>query len=105
MEHSPSVSLTLRYAVQSLTYKIKCTSLTQNRSNILERIVWHKEKEVAAHYGQRYAASRICSGKSLSAPPARDFLWGVAVRAHRAPALIAEVKEGISQSGCHSRRL
>lgn len=81
-------------SVQSLTYRIKAPGAEPQ--NILEKIVWNKEKEVDRLRRQMPLAD--LQREVLSAPPARDFL--AALRgSDRAPALIAEVKKASPSRG------
>lgn len=85
---SPEVS------VQHLTYQV-VTPDSEPR-NILERIVWHKEKEVA-RLRERLPLMDL-QRQVLSAPPARDFLAALQA-SDRQPALIAEVKKASPSRG------
>ncbi|MBF2036827.1 MAG: indole-3-glycerol phosphate synthase TrpC [Leptolyngbyaceae cyanobacterium T60_A2020_046] len=85
---SPGVS------VQHLTYQV-VTPDSEPR-NILERIVWHKEKEVA-RLRERLPLIDL-QRQVLSAPPARDFLAALQA-SDRQPALIAEVKKASPSRG------
>jgi indole-3-glycerol phosphate synthase len=69
---------------------------TDAPQNILEKIVWHKEQEVA----QMYAAEPIESikAKLTSLSPSRDF-YGSLQNSHIKPALIAEVKKASPSKG------
>ena len=87
-------------SVQSLTYKIKAPGAEPQ--NILEKIVWQKEKEVAK-LRQRLSLADL-QREVLSAPPTRDFLEALQ-QSERSPALIAEVKKSLPQSRGDSRRL
>jgi indole-3-glycerol phosphate synthase len=71
-------------------------SLTDAPENILEKIVWRKEDEVA----KMYADAPIASIKSMIADrqSARDFLGGLQ-NSSRQPALIAEVKKASPSKG------
>jgi len=81
-------------SVQNLTYKIPAPGAEP--SNILEQIVWHKEKEVDRLRRQMPLAD--LQREVLSAPPTRDFLE--ALRASdRHPSLIAEVKKASPSRG------
>lgn len=81
-------------AVQHLQYQIK--SSESEPRNILEKIVWHKEAEVA-RLRERLSLQDL-QREVLSAPPARDF--GAALRQGRTtPALIAEVKKASPSKG------
>lgn len=81
-------------SVQSLTYKIKAPGAEPQ--NILERIVWHKEKEVTRLRQQMPLAD--LQREVISAPPARDFLAALQ-SSDRTPALIAEVKKASPSRG------
>lgn len=69
---------------------------TDAPQNILEKIVWHKEQEVA----QMYATEPIESikAKLTSISPPRDF-YGSLQNSHIKPALIAEVKKASPSKG------
>jgi len=81
-------------SVQSLTYKIKAPGAEPQ--NILEKIVWQKEKEVAK-LRQRLSLADL-QREVLSAPPTRDFLEALQ-QSERSPALIAEVKKASPSRG------
>lgn len=81
-------------SVQSLTYRIDAPGAEPG--NILERIVWQKEKEVDRLRQQLSLAD--LQRQVLSAPPARDFLAALG-GSDRAPALIAEVKKASPSRG------
>lgn len=81
-------------SVQSLTYKIKAPDAEPQ--NILEKIVWQKEKEVARLRQQMPLAD--LQREVLSAPPTRDFLAALQ-HSDRTPALIAEVKKASPSRG------
>ena len=81
-------------SVQSLTYRIKAPGAEPN--NILEKIVWQKEKEVTRLRQQMPLAD--LQREVLSAPPARDFLAALQ-QSDRSPALIAEVKKASPSRG------
>jgi indole-3-glycerol phosphate synthase len=71
-------------------------ALTEAPQNILEKIVWHKEQEVA----QMYATEPIDSikAKLTSVSPPRDF-YGSLQNSYIKPALIAEVKKASPSKG------
>lgn len=81
-------------AVSYLRYQIKADD--GEPRNILEKIVWHKEAEVA-RLRDTLPLSDL-QRDILNAPPARDF---VAALRHRqtSPALIAEVKKASPSKG------
>ena len=81
-------------SVQSLTYKIKAPDAEPK--NILESIVWNKEKEVARLRQQMPLAD--LQREVISAPPSRDFLTALKT-SDRTPALIAEVKKASPSRG------
>ncbi|MGD1941564.1 MAG: indole-3-glycerol phosphate synthase TrpC [Leptolyngbyaceae cyanobacterium] len=81
-------------SVQSLTYKIKAPDAEPQ--NILEKIVWQKEKEVARLRQQMPLAD--LQREVISAPPTRDFLAALQ-QSDRTPALIAEVKKASPSRG------
>ena len=81
-------------SVQSLTYKIKAPDAEPQ--NILEKIVWQKEKEVARRRQQMPLAD--LQREVISAPPTRDFLAALQ-QSDRTPALIAEVKKASPSRG------
>lgn len=81
-------------SVQNLTYRIEAPDAEPR--NILERIVWQKEREVAWRRQQMSLAD--LQREVLSAPPARDFLTALQ-RSDRVPALIAEVKKASPSRG------
>jgi indole-3-glycerol phosphate synthase len=81
-------------SVQSLTYRIKAPGAEPQ--NILERIVWNKEKEVDRLRRQMPLAD--LQREVISAPPARDFLAALQ-SSDRAPALIAEIKKASPSRG------
>jgi indole-3-glycerol phosphate synthase len=81
-------------SVQSLTYRIKAPGAEPQ--NILEKIVWNKEKEVDRLRRQMPLAD--LQREVLSAPPARDFLAALQ-GSDRSPALIAEVKKASPSRG------
>lgn len=81
-------------SVQNLTYKVQAPDAEP--SNILEKIVWHKEKEVT-RMRQRLPLADL-QREVLSALPARDFLAALK-QSDRSPALIAEVKKASPSRG------
>ncbi|MEO0985030.1 MAG: indole-3-glycerol phosphate synthase TrpC [Cyanobacteria bacterium J06639_14] len=81
-------------SVQNLTYKVQAPDAEP--SNILEKIVWHKEKEVT-RMRQRLPLADL-QREVLSALPARDFLAALQ-QSDRSPALIAEVKKASPSRG------
>ena len=64
--------------------------------NILEKIVWHKEREVAQMYENQPIESIKAKLANVSQP--RDF-YGSLQKAHIKPALIAEVKKASPSKG------
>ncbi|TVQ12583.1 MAG: indole-3-glycerol phosphate synthase TrpC [Leptolyngbya sp. DLM2.Bin27] len=81
-------------AVKHLQYQIKTTD--SEPRHILEKIVWHKETEVAA-LRERLPLADL-QRQVLDAPPVRDFV--AALRHGRtSPALIAEVKQASPSKG------
>jgi indole-3-glycerol phosphate synthase len=79
---------------ESLSYQIKAEDAEPR--NILEKIVWHKEKEV----DQRREAVPLVELKKLvaKAAPPHDFL-GALRQGKTSPALIAEVKKASPSKG------
>lgn len=81
-------------AVKHLQYQIKADDAEPR--NILEKIVWHKETEVA-QLRERLPLADL-QRQVLDAPPPRDFI--AALRDGRTtPALIAEVKKASPSQG------
>ena len=64
--------------------------------NILEKIVWHKEREVAAMYANEAIESVKAKLANVSSP--RDF-YGSLQNSNPKPALIAEVKKASPSKG------
>lgn len=64
--------------------------------NILEKIVWHKEREVAQMYANLPLAT--AQSQAIAAPAPRDF-YASLQNAPTAPALIAEVKKASPSKG------
>ncbi len=64
--------------------------------NILEKIVWHKEREVAQMYANLSLAA--VQSQAIASPAPRDF-YGSLQNAPIAPALIAEVKKASPSKG------
>lgn len=81
-------------AVKHLQYQIK-TADAEPR-HILEKIVWHKETEVAA-LRERLPLSDL-QRQVLDAPPPRDFVAALR-NGKTSPALIAEVKKASPSKG------
>jgi indole-3-glycerol phosphate synthase len=80
--------------ISCLSYKIAVPEAEPR--NILEKIVWHKEVEVAK---KREALPLIALRKQLlSLPPTYDFL-GALINSRLKPALIAEVKKASPSKG------
>jgi indole-3-glycerol phosphate synthase len=69
---------------------------TDAPQNILEKIVWHKELEVAAMYAQSPIES--VQANLVNVQPPRDF-YGSLQSSHLKPALIAEVKKASPSKG------
>lgn len=81
-------------SVEYLRYQAKVPDAEPQ--NILEEIVWHKEKEVAQRR-ERVPLVEL-QRQALEAPPVRDF--GAALRQSQTrPALIAEVKKASPSKG------
>jgi indole-3-glycerol phosphate synthase len=81
-------------AVQNLHYQVRVPNAEPN--NILEKIVWKKEAEVAKLREQ--LPLRDLQRQILSAPPARNFLATLR-QGKTTPALIAEVKKASPSKG------
>ncbi len=81
-------------SVHNLTYKIAAPDAEPQ--NILEAIVWHKEKEVE-RWRQQTPLPDL-QRDVLAAPPTRDFLAALQ-GSDRTPALIAEVKKASPSKG------
>jgi indole-3-glycerol phosphate synthase len=86
-------------SVQSLTYRIKAPGAEPQ--NILEKIVWQKEKEVTRLRQQVSLAD--LQREVLSAPPARDFLAALQERSLSGADRRGE--KSVTESRCDSRRL
>lgn len=81
-------------SVESLTYQVNAPGAEP--SNILEKIVWHKEKQVDK-LRQRVPLAEL-QRRVLSAPPSRDFMAALQA-SDRSPALIAEIKKASPSRG------
>ena len=81
-------------AVQNLQYQVRVPNAEPR--NILEKIVWQKEGEVAKL--REKLSLRDLQREVLSAPPARDFLATLR-QGKTSPALIAEVKKASPSRG------
>ncbi|MDA0268406.1 MAG: indole-3-glycerol phosphate synthase TrpC [Cyanobacteria bacterium] len=81
-------------AVSSLTYQVKVPEAEPQ--NILEKIVWRKEQEVARLRESMPLAE--LQRQMLNAPPPKDFLAALR-NSDRTPALIAEVKKASPSKG------
>ncbi len=81
-------------AVSNLTYQVKVPEAEPQ--NILEKIVWRKEQEVA-RLREKMPLAEL-QRQMLSAPPPKDFLAALC-RSDRTPALIAEVKKASPSKG------
>ncbi|MBE9136121.1 indole-3-glycerol phosphate synthase TrpC [Nodosilinea sp. LEGE 07088] len=81
-------------AVKSLQYQIKADDAEPR--HILEKIVWHKETEVA-QLREKLSLADL-QRQILDAPPPRDFI-GALRASETAPALIAEVKKASPSKG------
>ena len=73
-------------------------ALTDAPQNILEKIVWHKEQEVAQMYATEPIESIKAKLTSISISPPRDF-YGSLQNSRIKPALIAEVKKASPSKG------
>jgi len=69
---------------------------TDTPQNILEKIVWHKEQEVAEMYANESIES--VKAKLANASPPRDF-YGSLQNFRTTPALIAEIKKASPSKG------
>jgi indole-3-glycerol phosphate synthase len=81
-------------AVSSLTYQVKVPEAEPQ--NILEKIVWRKEQEVA-RLREKMPLAEL-QRQLLNAPPPKDFLAALQT-SDRTPALIAEVKKASPSKG------
>lgn len=81
-------------AVQNLHYQVRVPN--GEPRNILEKIVWRKEAEVAKM--RESLPLHDLQRQILSAPPARDFLAALR-QGKTSPALIAEVKKASPSQG------
>lgn len=81
-------------AVESLRYQVVVPDAEPR--NILEKIVWHKEKEVD-QMRERVPLMEL-QRQVLTAPPARDFVSALR-NGKTQPALIAEVKKASPSKG------
>lgn len=81
-------------AVKHLTYQVKAPDAEPR--NILEKIVWHKETEVA-QLRERLPLADL-QRQVLTAPPARDFIAALR-QGPTSPTLIAEVKKASPSKG------
>jgi indole-3-glycerol phosphate synthase len=81
-------------SVQNLQYQVPAADAEPQ--NILEKIVWCKEEEVAQLRSQLSLPE--LQKRVLSAPPARDFVAALR-QGKTAPALIAEVKKASPSKG------
>jgi len=80
--------------VDTVRYQVNLPDATPQ--NILEEIVWQKEKEVQQM--RESLPLRQLQGKIKDAPPVRDFLLALKT-SQRQPALIAEVKKASPSKG------
>ncbi len=83
-----------RVAIQYLQYQVKMPDAEPR--HILEKIVWHKEVEVA-QMRERLPLADL-QRDVLNAPPARDFKAALS-QAATTPALIAEIKKASPSQG------
>lgn len=81
-------------AVSSLTYQVKVPKAEPR--NILEKIVWRKEQEIARLRAKMPLAE--LQRQVLNAAPPKDFLAALR-NSDRTPALIAEVKKASPSKG------
>ena len=81
-------------AVKHLHYQVQAPDAEPR--NILEKIVWHKEKEVA-QMRERLPLADL-QREVLTAPPTKDFIAALR-QGPTAPALIAEVKKASPSKG------
>ena len=70
---------------------------TDTPQNILEKIVWHKEQEVAEMYANESMES--LKAKLANASPPRDFYGSLQNSSATTPALIAEIKKASPSKG------
>ncbi len=82
-------------SIETLEYQIKVPDNTPH--NILEEIVWQKEREVA-RWREKTPLNLLREQVAAIAPPVRDFL-GALRQSQRQPALIAEVKKASPSKG------
>ena len=94
-----SMPVSMQVRRQSETAKNKGYAIaapTDAPQNILEKIVWHKELEVAAMYA--HAPIESVQANLVNVQPPRDF-YGSLQNSHLKPALIAEVKKASPSKG------
>jgi indole-3-glycerol phosphate synthase len=82
-------------SIETLEYQIKVPDNAPH--NILEEIVWQKEREVA-RWREKTPLNLLREQVAAIAPPVRDFL-GALRQSQRQPALIAEVKKASPSKG------
>ena len=70
---------------------------TDTPQNILEKIVWHKEQEVAEMYANE--SIELVKAKLANASPPRDFYGSLQNSRTTTPALIAEIKKASPSKG------